>query len=84
MLAKQRETIIQMTAILCRRFNIPVNTQSIVYHHWFNLSTGQRNDGSSNNKSCPGTNFFGGNKVIDCSTYFLPLILQASSSPIIF
>ncbi|WP_395810954.1 peptidoglycan recognition family protein [Daejeonella sp.] len=84
MLAEQRETIIQMTAILCRRFNIPVNTQSIVYHHWFNLSTGQRNDGSSNNKSCPGTNFFGGNKVIDCSTYFLPLILQASSSPIIF
>lgn len=84
MLAEQRETIIQMTAILCRRFNIPVNTQSIVYHHWFNLSTGQRNDGSSNNKSCPGTNFFGGNKVIDCSTNFLPLILQASSSPIIF
>ena len=83
MLAEQRETIIQMTAILCRRFNIPVNTQSIVYHHWFNLSTGQRNDGSSNNKSCPGTNFFGGNKVIDCSTYFLPLVLQASSSPII-
>ena len=84
MLAEQRETIIQMTAILCRRFNIPVNTQSIVYHHWFNLSTGQRNDGSSNNKSCPGTNFFGGNKVIDCSTNFLPLILQSSSSPIIF
>ena len=84
MLAEQRETIIQMTAILCRRFNIPVNTQSIVYHHWFNLSTGQRNDGSSNNKSCPGTNFFGGNKVIDCSTNFLPLILQASSSSIIF
>jgi N-acetylmuramoyl-L-alanine amidase len=84
MLAEQRETIIQMTAILCRRFNIPVNTQSIVYHHWFNLSTGQRNDGSSNNKSCPGTNFFGGNKVIDCSTNFLPLILQANSSPIIF
>ena len=84
MSAEQRETIIQMTAILCRRFTIPVDSQSIVYHHWFNLSTGQRNEGSGNNKSCPGTNFFGGNKVIDCSTYFLPLVLQAISSPVVF
>ncbi len=83
MTAEQRSTIIQMTAILCRRFTIPVDSQSIVYHHWFDLSTGQRNEGSKNNKSCPGTNFFGGNKVIDCSTNFLPLISQAISSSII-
>jgi SH3-like domain-containing protein len=74
---EQRETIIRMTAILCQRFNLPVNSQSIVYHHWFDLSTGQRNDGARNNKTCPGTDFFGGNKVIDCTTYFLPLISQA-------
>ncbi len=83
MTAEQRSTIIKMTAILCRRFTIPVDSQSIVYHHWFDLSTGQRNEGSKNNKSCPGTNFFGGNKVIDCSTNFLPLISQAISSSII-
>jgi SH3-like domain-containing protein len=69
-----RETIIRMTAKLCGRFNLPVNTSSIVYHHWFNLSSGQRNDGTKNNKSCPGTGFFGGNKVQDCQSNFLPLI----------
>jgi SH3-like domain-containing protein len=77
MTADQRDTIIRMTAVLCRRFNLPVNTQSIVYHHWFDLSTEQRNDGAGNNKTCPGTNFFGGNKVIDCTTHFLPLVSQA-------
>jgi SH3-like domain-containing protein len=82
MSAEQRDTIVRMTAFLCRRFNIPVHSQSIVYHHWFDLSTGQRNEGSRNNKSCPGTNFFGGNKVIDCSTHFLPLISQAIPFPI--
>jgi len=82
MSAMQRDTIIRMTAILCRRFNIPVHSQSIVYHHWFDLGTGQRNDGSRNNKTCPGTNFFGGNKVIDCNTHFLPLVSDAISFPI--
>jgi|GEM_PF-6007567 len=57
MTAEQRVTIIQMTAILCRSFTIPVDSQSIVYHHWFDLSTGQKNDGSRNYKSCPGTIF---------------------------
>ncbi len=69
-----RETIIGMTAILCKRFNIPVNTQKIVYHHWYSLSSGERNNGAKNNKSCPGSNFFGGNKVTDCEANFLPLI----------
>ncbi|WP_090704538.1 SH3 domain-containing protein [Daejeonella rubra] len=77
MTAEQREAIIRMTAILCRRFNLPVHTQSIIYHHWFDLSTGQRNDGVRNNKTCPGTNFFGGNKVMDCNTHFLPLVSQS-------
>ena len=79
MTAAQRETIIRMTAKLCSRFNLPVNTNSVVYHHWFDLSTGQRNNGTKNNKTCPGTAFFGGNKVADCIASFLPLVAQASS-----
>lgn len=70
----QKETIIRMTAALCRKFNLVVNSNKIVYHHWFDLSTGQRNNGTRNNKSCPGTNFFGGNKVEDCQDNFLPLV----------
>lgn len=74
---QQRDTIIGMTALLCKKFNIPVSTIGIVYHHWFNLSTGVRHNGNGSNKSCPGSNFFGGNKVSDCELHFLPLVRQA-------
>jgi SH3-like domain-containing protein len=70
----QKEAIVQVTALLCKRFGLAVNSNSIVYHHWFDLKTGARNNGTKNNKSCPGTNFFGGNKVQDCETHFLPLV----------
>jgi hypothetical protein len=69
-----KDTIVRMNAALCAKFNLPINTKSIIYHHWYNLATGERNNGTKNNKSCPGTNFFGGNKVEDCEKYFLPLI----------
>ncbi|QHS57058.1 SH3 domain-containing protein [Mucilaginibacter sp. 14171R-50] len=74
-----RDTIIRITAKLCKRFRLPVNTNSIVYHHWFDLSTGERNNGTKNNKTCPGTSFFGGNKVADCVANFLPLVTQAGA-----
>lgn len=77
MSSEQKESIIKVTALLCSKFNIPVNTFGIVYHHWFDLATGSRNGGTFNNKSCPGTNFFGGNKESDCENNFLPLVRQA-------
>ena len=70
----QKETIVKMTAALCRKFKLQPSTNSILYHHWFNLSTGERNNGRKNNKSCPGTNFFGGNKEADCESHFLPVV----------
>lgn len=76
----QRDTIIKLTAALCRKFSISVSSDKIVYHHWFNPVTGERDDGfSENNKSCPGTDFFGGNTVPDCQENFLPLISQVLS-----
>jgi hypothetical protein len=77
MTAQQKDTIVKMTSILCSKFSIPITTDRIVYHHWFNLSTGARNNGSGGNKSCPGTAFFGGNKVSDCQNNFLPLVQNA-------
>lgn len=74
MTPEHREAIIRVNALLCREFKLPVNTSAIVYHHWFDLDTGKRNNGTKNNKSCPGTNFFGGNKVGDCEANFLPLV----------
>lgn len=74
MTAAQKETIVNVTAILCKKFNLQVNTHSVIYHHWFDLSTGQRNNTTRNKKSCPGSNFFGGNKEADCINNFLPLV----------
>lgn len=84
MTTEHRLAVVQMTAALCDKFRLPVNTFSIIYHHWFELSTGKRNNGTGGNKSCPGTNFFGGNKVEDCIANFLPLVeqqLQRASIP---
>jgi SH3-like domain-containing protein len=74
MTTAQKGAIIAVTAALCKKFNLLVNSQSIVYHHWFRLDNGFRNNGAGGNKSCPGTNFFGGNKEQDCSANLLPLV----------
>jgi 3D (Asp-Asp-Asp) domain-containing protein len=73
----QQRCAVRVNALLCSEFNLSPNTETIVYHHWYDLDTGERNDGRRNNKSCPGTNFFGGNKVEDCEANFLPLVRAA-------
>lgn len=77
MTPEQKEAIVQVTAALCSKFHFVPDVQNIVYHHWFHLSTGKRNNGSGGNKSCPGTAFFGGNKVEDCEKKFIPLVKKA-------
>lgn len=73
-----RDTIVRSAAAIVQRFAIPVNTDRVVYHHWFDLNTGARTNGNSGSvKSCPGTAFFGGNKVLDAQQNFLPFVTQA-------
>jgi hypothetical protein len=55
------EAIVQVNAYLCARFKLKPDTSTIVYHHWYDLNTGKRTNGTGVTKSCPGTNFFGGN-----------------------
>jgi uncharacterized protein YraI len=71
---EQLLAIVKATALICSKFNLQVNQFGIIYHHWFDLSTGKRNNGTGTNKSCPGTNFFGGNKVEDFLQHFAPLV----------
>lgn len=73
----QKTTIIKANALLCKKFNLVPGTDTIVYHHWYDLNTGLRTDGTGSTKSCPGTNFFGGNSVGACSENFIPLITAA-------
>lgn len=77
MTAAQRECIINMNALLARRFKLKLDTNAFVYHHWYDLDSGMRKNGAGNTKTCPGTNFFGGNTVAACQANFLPLIQAA-------
>lgn len=76
MTGAHHDAIIAVNSALCRRFGIAPNTNSIVYHHWYDLDAGKRTDGSGNTKSCPGTNFFGGNTVQAAANSFVPLVQQ--------
>jgi hypothetical protein len=71
--------IIKTNAMLCRKFNLTPSTDSIVYHHWYDMGTGKRTNGTGSTKSCPGTNFFGGNSVEAAQANFIPLINEALS-----
>lgn len=78
---EHRNAIVKMTALLCLKFRLEVNTDSVVYHHWFRLSDGFRDNGLNdpelrNHKTCPGTGFFGGNKVEQAEANFIPRITQ--------
>lgn len=70
----QRTSIIGVNALLCREFGLKPSTETIVYHHWYDLVTGKRTDGTGATKTCPGTAFFGGNSVADAQANFIPLI----------
>jgi N-acetylmuramoyl-L-alanine amidase len=86
MSAAQRDTIVQLNAALCRKFRLAPNTDTIVYHHWYDLNTGARTNGAGTTKTCPGTGFFGGNTVADAAANFVPLVAAAlgvTASPIL-
>ena len=70
----QRNAIVTVNARLLMRFGLACETDHVVYHHWWDLATGRRTNGSGNTKSCPGTAFFDGNSVGAAQARFLPLI----------
>lgn len=70
----QKDAIVGATAAILKRFGISADTEGIIYHHWFDLNTGKRTDGTGTTKSCPGTNFFHENSLRQCKEYFIPLV----------
>lgn len=79
---EQKNAIVAVTASLINRFPaIPLNDKGIIYHHWFDLASGVRRNGAGRVKSCPGNNFFGGNKTTDFNAHFLPLVKAAVNTP---
>ncbi|OIK11095.1 hypothetical protein BIV60_18920 [Bacillus sp. MUM 116] len=79
MTAEQRETIITVNALLMLKFGLTPSIDSITYHHWWDVNTGERVlDDSKGHaiKSCPGTGFFGGNSTTSAEKNFYPLVVQ--------
>lgn len=76
MTTAHKNSILELNSILCFSFNLIPNTNTIVYHNWYDLDSGKRTNGRGNVKSCPGTNFFGGNSVNAAETNFIPIITE--------
>ncbi|MDD4993098.1 MAG: N-acetylmuramoyl-L-alanine amidase [Paludibacter sp.] len=76
MSSQQKECIVHITRSLLTRFKLAPGETTVVYHHWFDLNTGKRilKEGAGSTKTCPGTNFFGGNTVEAFKTGLLPLL----------
>jgi len=79
MTEEHKKTIVFINAVLNLKFALKPGVDHNVYHHWYNLFapynrlTDAQNTGRST-KSCPGTNFFGGNKIKDAKKHLIPKI----------
>ncbi|MEH7417297.1 LysM peptidoglycan-binding domain-containing protein [Neobacillus drentensis] len=76
----QKETIVTVAALLSMRFGLAPSIDTITYHHWWDMVTGERvldNSAGHAVKTCPGTTqFFGGNSTDSARTNFYPLVRQ--------
>lgn len=82
---EHQKTILYLYACLAIKFNIPIDTSHIVYHHWmsanglpaFNFVTGA-STGLLPAKSCPGDEWWNkqGNTVADANRSFIPQLKQ--------
>ncbi|PWW32101.1 N-acetylmuramoyl-L-alanine amidase [Cytobacillus oceanisediminis] len=79
MTAEQRETILTVTALLMLKYGLTPSIDSITYHHWWDINSGERVLDKSHGhavKTCPGTAFFGGNSTASAKNNFYPLVKQ--------
>lgn len=74
----QKNAIIKYVAILCKHFKLTPSANTIVYHCWYTAKGQKLNDyvAGKSCKTCPGSNFFGGNTFNAYITNFLPLVKQ--------
>ena len=72
MTEEQKQSIILLNALLCKKFNIVPSTSTLIYHRWVQ------------NKSCPGLKWFEGNTRTAAERYFIPLVKAAMEEPMTF
>lgn len=64
---EHKKTIILVNALLCLKFGLIPNENTIIYHAWFKLKAGGY-------KTCPGSNWFGGSSKQNALINFIPLV----------
>jgi Bacterial SH3 domain/N-acetylmuramoyl-L-alanine amidase len=81
MTERQKDIIVFLNALLCVKFNLTPVKEQVVYHHWFDKSGQRFSDEKINDnlvgdeqKTCPGTAFFGSNTIASAEANFYPLI----------
>lgn len=83
MSAEQKQSVLSVTALLCVKFKLEPNIVTVTYHSFWDLETGERifdNRAGHTTKSCPGTNWFGGNLAMDARDKFIPSVKQTIST----
>lgn len=72
----QRNTIIAVYALMCKKFKLTPSTSNIRYHSWFTAGGTYLGNyvSSKSAKSCPGLKFFGGNSQSAMTKNFIPAI----------
>ena len=72
----QKKAVIALFGELCKRFDITPGANTIRYHAWFTSGGTYLGDykAGKSRKTCPGTNFFGGNTMTKFKANFLPAI----------
>jgi hypothetical protein len=92
---EQKDCIVELNALLCKKFGLRPVPEQVVYHHWFDTSGSRFTAHQVNSgrvlsqrlqKTCPGTNFFSdgnsmGNTIVSAQANFYPLIANAMASP---
>jgi hypothetical protein len=80
MTTEQKESIIFVAAVLCMKLKLTPSVDTITYHHWWDLNSGERvldNTSGHVTKSCPGSaNFFGGNTTVAAKANLYPLVIK--------
>ena len=76
MTTAQRNAVIGLYGELCKKFKITPSSSTIRYHAWFTSGGTYLGDykAGQSRKTCPGTNFFGGNTMAAFNANFLPAI----------
>ena len=76
MTSAQKKAVIALFGELCKRFDLTPSASTIRYHAWFTSGGTYLGDykAGQSRKTCPGTNFFGGNTMSKFKANFLPEI----------